>query len=192
MSLISLVRTPSHGFAEDNVLQEALWNLSQGEFSDTFGDPNVKPNTDEASKDLQDLRESISTILSIIWSGLSSESSSLFRDFSSFTRLSLADVAEVIEGQAARAKSSLREVDEEVQSGSRDVLGRDKERLKEEEDTKVAFEHGMDTLKDTGSSIIGAGQETAAKASELSDRTSSHLQNSFYRVSFTLIHVDLF
>lgn len=120
--------------------QVALWNLSQGEFSDAFGDPNVIPNTDKASKDLQDLCDSISTILSIIWSGLSSESSSHFRDFSSFTRLSLADVTEVIEGQAARSKSSSREVDEEVQSGSRDALGRDKERL---EDTKVAFEYGM-------------------------------------------------
>lgn len=169
-------------------MQEALWHLSQGDLSDTSVDANLQINTNEASKDLQDARDSINTILSVIWSGLSSESSALFRDFSSFTRLSLADAAEVIENQAARAKSGLREIDDQVQEGKRDTLGRDKERLKEEEDTKVAFEHGMDTLKDAGSSAIGFGQESTAKASELSDRTSAKLQDSFYRVSLSAMY----
>ncbi|KAJ3732954.1 hypothetical protein DFJ43DRAFT_1070435 [Lentinula guzmanii] len=167
---------------KDNVLQEAIWHLSQTDISNTSIDANTKVNTQEASQDAQDARDSIRTILSIIWSGLSSESSSLFEDFSSFTRLSLADAAEVVEKQASRAKDSLREVDEEVQAGERDTFGRDKARLKEEEDVQVAFEHGMDTLKGAGSSVIGAGQETAAKASELSDRTSIQLQNAFYKM----------
>lgn len=163
-------------------MQEAIWHLSQGDLSDTSVDVNIKPNTDEALKDAQDARESIRTILSIIWSGLSSEGSSLFEDFTSFARLSLADAAEVVENQASRAKDSLREVDEEVQSGKRDTLGRDKERLKQEEDLQVAFEHGMDTVKGAGSSVIGAGQQSVAKASELSDRTSAKLHNAFYKV----------
>ncbi|KAJ3765925.1 hypothetical protein FB446DRAFT_759221 [Lentinula raphanica] len=166
----------------DSILQEALWHLSQGDISDTSIDAKVSINTDEASRDAQDARDSIRTILSIIWSGLSAESSSLFEDFSSFTRLSLADAAEVVEKQASRAKTSLREVDEEVQAGRRDTLGRDKERLKQEEDVKVAFEHGMDTLKGAGSSVIGAGQETAAKALDLSERTSNQLQSAFYKM----------
>ncbi|KAJ4466871.1 hypothetical protein C8J55DRAFT_439193 [Lentinula edodes] len=167
---------------KDNLLQEAIWHLSQGDLSDTSVDVDIKPNTDEAVKDAQDARESIRTILSIIWSGLSSESSSLFEDFTSFARLSLADAAEVVENQASRAKDSLREVDEEVQSGKRDTLGRDKERLKQEEDLQVAFEHGMDTAKGAGSSVIGAGQQSVAKASELSDRTSAKLHNAFYKM----------
>ncbi|KAJ3918260.1 hypothetical protein F5877DRAFT_42933 [Lentinula edodes] len=167
---------------KDNLLQEAIWHLSQGDLSDTSVDVNIKPNTDEALKDAQDARESIRTILSIIWSGLSSEGSSLFEDFTSFARLSLADAAEVVENQASRAKDSLREVDEEVQSGKRDTLGRDKERLKQEEDLQVAFEHGMDTVKGAGSSVIGAGQQSVAKASELSDRTSAKLHNAFYKM----------
>ncbi|KAJ3868020.1 hypothetical protein EV359DRAFT_33186 [Lentinula novae-zelandiae] len=167
---------------KDNLLQEAIWHLSQGDISDTSVDVDIKPNTDEAVKDAQDARESIRTILSIIWSGLSSESSSLFEDFTSFARLSLADAAEVVEKQASRAKGSLREVDEEVQSGKRDMLGRDKERLKQEEDIQVAFEHGMDTVKGAGSSVIGAGQQSVAKASDLSDRTSAKLHNAFYKM----------
>ncbi|KAF5390079.1 hypothetical protein D9757_003755 [Collybiopsis confluens] len=167
---------------KDNILQDALWHLKQGDLSDASINTTVSIDSDEAAKDLQNSRESIRTILSIIWSGLSSESSSLFQDFASFTRLSLADAAEVVEKQAARAKSGLREIDEEVQQGSRDTLGRDKERLKQEEDTQVAFEHGMDTLKSAGSTVISAGRESAAKASELSDRTSSQLHNSFYRM----------
>lgn len=163
-------------------MQEAIWHLSQGDISDTSVDVDIKTNTDEALQDAQDARESIRTILSIIWSGLSSESSSLFEDVTSFARLSLADAAEVVEKQASRAKSSLREVDEEVQSGKRDMLGRDKERLKQEEDLQVAFEHGMDTVKDAGSSVIGAGQQSVAKASDLSDRTSAKLHNAFYKV----------
>ncbi|KAJ4468733.1 hypothetical protein J3R30DRAFT_3553625 [Lentinula aciculospora] len=167
---------------KDNVLQAAIWHLSQGDISETSLDAKVKINTDEASKDAQDARDSIYTILSIIWSGLSSETSSLFDDFSSFARLSIADAAEIIENQASRAKDSLRDIDEEVQSGKRDTFGRDKERLKEEEDVQVAFEHGMDTLKGAGSTAIGTGQESIAKASDLSDRTSTQLQNAFYRL----------
>ncbi|KIK70088.1 hypothetical protein GYMLUDRAFT_34552 [Collybiopsis luxurians FD-317 M1] len=167
---------------KDNLLQEAIWHLNQGDFSDASINTSASIDTDEATKDWQDARDSIRTILSIIWSGLSSETSSLFQDFSSFARLSLADAAEVVEKQASRAKSNLREIDEQVQKGERDTLGRDKERLKQEEDVQVAFEHGMDTLKGAGSTVIGAGQESAAKASELYDRTSTQLQNSFYRM----------
>ncbi len=185
LSLLSLI--PS---LEDNVLQEALWHLSQGDLS-SVDVGTVSVDTDEASKDLQKLRVSLRTILTIFWSGVSAESSSLFFDFSSFARLALADAAEAVEDQAARAKESLRQVDDEVQQGQRDVLGRDKERLKQEEDTKVAFQHGMDTVKDAGTSVIGTVQDSSAKAVELSERTSTQLQNSFYRVCIQFVSVLL-
>ncbi|EEB98079.1 hypothetical protein MPER_02477 [Moniliophthora perniciosa FA553] len=165
---------------KDNVLQEAIYHLSEGNYSQTEVDASI--DTDEATKDLQDIRSSLQTILQIFWTGISSESSSLFNDFSSFARLSLADAAELVEASAANAKESLRKTDEEVQRGERDTLGRDKERLKQEEDPKVAFEHTMDTLKDAGTSVIGAGQEGTAKASEIANRTSAKFQDSFYRM----------
>jgi len=43
-----------------------------------------------------------------------------------------------IQEHAGRAKESLRTVDKEVQEGQRDSLGRNKKRLEEEKDTKVA------------------------------------------------------
>ncbi|KAK7047885.1 hypothetical protein VNI00_006213 [Paramarasmius palmivorus] len=165
---------------KDNVLQEALYHLSEANYSESELDASV--NTDEATKDLKNIRSSLRTILQIFWQSVASESSSLFYDFSSFARLSLADAAEVVEASAAQAKESLRKIDEEVQRGERDTIGRDKERLKQEEDPKVAFQHGMDTLKDAGTSVIGGTQEGAAKASDIANRASSKLQDSFYRM----------
>ncbi len=92
----------------------------------------------------------------------------------------------MVEDQAARAKDNLREVEHEVQEGKRDALGRDKERMEEEEkDVKVQFEHTMDSLKDTGSTVIGAGQDAKAKAEEFADRAGDRLKNTFQKV-FTI------
>jgi hypothetical protein len=124
------------------------------------------------------------TILQVFWNAISREPSSLFDDFFSFARLSLADAAELVEASAGHAKETLRKTDEEVQRGERDTLGRDKERLEQEQDPKVAFAHGMDTLKDAGTSVIGTGQEGSAKASEMADRVTSKYQDSFYRVRY--------
>lgn len=134
---------------------------------------------DEAADDINAIRESVRTLLQIVWTSVSSEGASLFQDFASFARLSLADAAELVEDHAARAKDGLRDIEQGVQAGDRDALGRDKQRLEQEQDVKVAFEHGMDTLKDTGVAAIGAGQTAMSKAEDVSDRTTSRVQDAY-------------
>ncbi len=165
------------------MLQEALWHLSEGDLA--LSTPDVSVDAEEVSDDVDAIRKSLRNLVQIIWSSISSESSEVFRDFSSFARLILADAAEAVEEQASRAKSTLREVEQEVQEGQRDSLGRDKERLKEEEDIKVQFEHGMDTLKGAGVSAIGTGQQASAKAEDMSAKTMSRLQTAFDKVRCT-------
>ncbi|KAF8128788.1 hypothetical protein K438DRAFT_2000215 [Mycena galopus ATCC 62051] len=146
----------------DNLLQDAIWHLNEGEI-----DTAIYP--------------SLRTIISIVWQSISSEGSFLFSDFASFARLALADAAEAVQDQAGRAKESLREVEQGVQDGQRDDLGRDKQRLEEEEDVRVAFEHGMDTLKETGSGVIGAGQKAKETTEDISERTTARLQAAYYK-----------
>ncbi|KAJ6510455.1 hypothetical protein C8R45DRAFT_1160962 [Mycena sanguinolenta] len=165
----------------DNLLQEAIWHLNEVEIDTKINSPTDVVNTDEVSSDVDAVRSSLRTILSIVWQSLSTEGGFLFSDFASFTRLALADAAEAIQDGAASAKDALRNVEQGVQDGQRDSLGRDKERLEEEKDVRVAFEHGMDTLKETGSSVIGAGQSATQKAEDVSDRTTNRLQNAYYK-----------
>ncbi|KAF7290672.1 hypothetical protein MIND_01307500 [Mycena indigotica] len=165
----------------DNLLQEALWNLSQTEVDVAVDTPEQLVNKKEVSSDANAVRDSLRTIISIVWESISSEGGFLLSDFASFMRLTLADAAEALEGQAGRAKEGLRDVEQEVQDGKRDNLGRDKKRLEEEQDVKVAFEHGMDTLKGAGSTVIGTGQTLKQKAEATSDRTTSRLQDAYYK-----------
>ena len=145
---------------------------------------------DQAIADVNAIRSVIRNLLCIVWSSVSTEGSSLFQDLLSVLRLSIADAAELVQDQAGRAKESLRTVDKEVQQGQRDSLGRDKKRLEEERDTKVAWQHGMDTVKDAGTTVIGTTQETSAAAQEKSSKASSRLQEAFYKVSvFKSIHL---
>ncbi|KAJ7334757.1 hypothetical protein DFH08DRAFT_939527 [Mycena albidolilacea] len=168
---------------KDNLLQEAIWHLNEGEINTTIdvNAPSDVVNTKEVSSDIDAVRSSLRTILSIVWQSISSEGSFLFSDFASFLRLALADAAEAVQGQAGRAADGLRDIEQGVQAGQRDTLGRDKKRLEEEEDLRVAFEHGMDTLKDTGSSVIGAGQAATEKTEDISERTTARLQNAYYK-----------
>jgi hypothetical protein len=167
------------------LLQEAIWHLNEGEINTTIdvNAPSDVVNTKEVSSDIDAVRSSLRTILSIVWQSISSEGSFLFSDFASFLRLALADAAEAVQGQAGRAADGLRDIEQGVQAGQRDNLGRDKKRLEEEEDLRVAFEHGMDTLKNTGSSVIGAGQSATEKTEDISERTTARLQNAYYKVS---------
>ena len=147
----------------------------------------AESDKDKAIEDLNAVRRSLRSLLSTVWSSVSSEGTSIFDDLLSIIRLSLADAAELIEGQAGSTKESLRAMDTEVQDGTRDTLGRDKKRLEEEKDPKVAWQHGMDTVKDAGTSVIGTAQGASAGAREKADKTSSRLQDAFYKVRVIFI-----
>ncbi|KAG1852737.1 hypothetical protein F4604DRAFT_1629081 [Suillus subluteus] len=168
----------------DNLLQEVLWHLSEGDFADTRVEAI---NTDEASADLQSIRSAIHTLIHILWTNVSGEGNVLLNDFASFTRLAMADLAGAIETGAAFTKESLRQLDTQVQQGERDNLGRKRKTPEEieqerEEDTKVKFEKTMDTTKETGSKAIGVGQEVKASAEEMVERTSIRLQETYYNI----------
>ncbi|KAF9523026.1 hypothetical protein CPB83DRAFT_68008 [Crepidotus variabilis] len=164
---------------EDNTLQEAIWHLSQGDLTTT---EEAQETKDQSLQDLNKIRKSLRTLTTIMWSSYTSEGSALFSDFFSVLRTSLADAAEIVEAQAGAAKESLRNIESEVQEGKRDTLGRDKQRLEEEKDAKVAWQHGMDTVKDAGTGIIGGVQTTSETIAEKSDQTSSRLQNAYSTV----------
>ena len=167
-------------FKADNVLQQAIWHLTKGELAMTS---DARAEKDEAIADVNAIRSVIRNLLSIVWSSISIEGSTLFQDLLSVLRLSIADAAELVQEHAGRAKESLRTVDKEVQQGQRDPLGRDKKRLEEEQDTKVAWQHSMDTVKDAGTTVIGTTQETSAAAQEKYSKASSRLQEACYKVS---------
>ncbi|KAG7445887.1 uncharacterized protein BT62DRAFT_1076305 [Guyanagaster necrorhizus] len=163
----------------DDLLQEVIWNLSESDISA----PSDAVDTDEAAEDIERIRKALRKLLQIAWSSISTEGSFVVRGFESFARSSLADAAEMVEDQAAHVKYSLRDVEQEVQDGKRDALGRDKERMEEEEkDVNVQFEHTMDSLKDTGATVISPGQDAKAKAEELVDRTGDRFKRAFKRV----------
>ncbi|TFK17334.1 hypothetical protein FA15DRAFT_761110 [Coprinopsis marcescibilis] len=164
----------------DNIVQEALWHLTEGDLTVTS---EAQANKEQAKDDIEALRSSLRTLLSVLWDSISSEGTSVFHDFLSLIRLSLADAAELVEGQAGLAKETLRQVEDEVQSGERDTLGRNKQRLEEEKDTKVAWQHGMDTVKDAGSMVIDASRTVSETAKDKSEKTSSRLQEAFDRIS---------
>jgi hypothetical protein len=153
--------------------------LTEGDLTVTS---EAESEKDKAVEDLNAIRSSLRTLLSTVWSNVSSEGTSIFDDLLSIIRLSLADAAEIIEGQASSTKESLRTIDAEVHEGARDTLGRDKERLEEEKDTKVAWQHGMDTVKNAGTSVIDTAQGVAAGAQDKADKTTSRLQEAFYKV----------
>lgn len=166
----------------DNLLQKAIWHLTEGDLAKTTTTGYI--NSKESSSDIKAIRSSLKVLVKSVWASISSEGSSFFNDFASFSRLALSDAAELIEEQASRTKEGLRNIEDDVQDGKRDNLGRDKQRLKEEEgDLKVQFEHGMDTLKGAGSSMIGAGQNAKATVEETADKASSRIQDAYIKVS---------
>ncbi|KAG6900015.1 hypothetical protein C0993_004198 [Termitomyces sp. T159_Od127] len=164
----------------DNIVQEAIWHLTQGDLETTGID------SEQAKADLAALRKAVRTLLSIIWTSLSSESGSLVTDFASFTRLSLADAAELIESSAASAKESLRGIEQGVQKGQRtSIIGRDKNRVEEEsKDVKVQWEHGMDAVKGAGDSVIDVGRNVSSSVKEASERTSNRVHDAYLKVHF--------
>lgn len=164
----------------DNILQDAIFHLSQGDLT-----MNAAVDTDAASADIASLGSSLRALLSILWSSLSSETGSLINDFASFTRLSLADAAELIETSAGSAKESLREIEEGVQKGERtNITGREKERVEAEEgDAKVQWDHGMDAVKGAGDTIIDASRNVSASVQDKTDRTSARIHDAYLKVT---------
>ncbi|KAK0187121.1 hypothetical protein F5146DRAFT_1105014 [Armillaria mellea] len=180
-SILDAYKTLGLNKNSDDLLQDAIWHLSQGDMSTAM--PSDAIDNDQASAETNKIRKALQKLLQIAGTSISTEGSFILRDFTSFARSSLADAAEVLEDQAGRAKDNLRELEHDVQDGKRDARGRDKERMEEEEeDVKVKFEHTMDSPKDTGSTVIGAGQDAREKTEKLADRTGNGLQDSFHRV----------
>lgn len=173
--------TPNDVTIDDNILQEAIWHLQQGDLAPT---EEAKEDRDQALKDIHSLQRSLRVIVKVAYHNMTTEGAHLFGDFASVTRSMLADAAELVETQAGKAKTTLRHVEQDVQEGKRDSLGRDKERLQEERDAKVAWEHGVDTVKDAGSMMIGASQTVTGAIEDKSERTTNRLQNAFYSVSY--------
>jgi hypothetical protein len=164
----------------DDILQEAIWHLTEGDYQ-----PIVTPET-SATADIQSIRAALRAVLSILWSSITSESSSLITDFASFTRLSLADAAELVESGAGAAKKSLREIERGVQKGKRmPITGRSKERVMEEEaDIKLKWEHSMDTVKGAGDTVIDATRSATATVKEKTDTMKARIYNAFLKVFF--------
>ncbi|KAJ7629413.1 hypothetical protein DFH06DRAFT_1225627 [Mycena polygramma] len=173
---------------QDSLLQEALWHLTEADVNtpvDSAG--GVVGDKEEVSSDIEAVRSSLRTILSIVWNNIISDGGFIAGDFASFIRLTLADAAEVVQDQAGRTKDTLRDIEQGVQEGERDALGRDKKGLDEQklEDPRIAFEHKMDTVKDAGSAVIGAHQSAKAKteniSENISERANIHLWRSYYK-----------
>ncbi|KAJ7118017.1 hypothetical protein C8R43DRAFT_934298 [Mycena crocata] len=166
----------------DNLLQETIWHLTEGDINSAVDSPNA--NKEEVSSDIDAVRKSLRTILSLIGQSLFSEGNFLLDDFASFTRLGLADAAELIQDQAGDAKERLRNVEQEVEEGKRDGLGRDKARLEEETDKRIAFEHRMDTLKNAGSTAIGTHDSGKAKAQDIANQTTERFEGIHYNIYY--------
>ncbi|THH32403.1 hypothetical protein EUX98_g1751 [Antrodiella citrinella] len=167
----------------DNLIQEALWHLSEADISSTHVNSGADIDSDQASKDARAVAHALRTLLKIVWTNFASESESVFHDFASFSRLALADAADLVSRGAGSAAQSLREVDSEIQQGDRNELGMNKNTGEEEpKDTRQKFESAMDTVKVAGSKTIGAGQVASQTAEDIATRTSERLQNAFYTI----------
>jgi hypothetical protein len=184
VSILNFLRRPPKlsSFIGDDIVQKALWHLSEGDLERTTVEGI---DTEQTLSDLRSIRSAARTIIKVAWINVSSEGFTLLDDFASFARLALADFAEVIEGQAGKAKEGLRTLDMQVQEGDRDNLGRkqksDEERQRES-DPKVRWESGMDTAKDAGSKIIGLGQDAKASVEETATRTSDRVHEAYIKV----------
>jgi hypothetical protein len=171
----------------DNIVQEALFHLSQADISATSLDVDVAMDSTEASNDYQAAASSLRTSLQIFWDNATTEGTGVFSDFASFTRLSLADAAELVGEKATQAAESLRKVEGEVQAGERDAVGI-KEQTKAEwktADTREVFEKSMDTAKVAGSETIGAAQSVGSQTVEMKDRSQTRLKAAIATVSYS-------
>ncbi|KAF7305488.1 hypothetical protein HMN09_00801600 [Mycena chlorophos] len=145
----------------DDILQEALWSLSKTNIDvaavSTDG-TNQLVDRKETSSDLDSVRSSVETLLSIFWQSISSERDFLLSDFASFVFLALADASEALEERAGRTKEQLLAIEGDLQ--------REKKQL------EVFSENRLDAVKDTA--------ETAAQ--DTTDQATTHLWNAYWKV----------
>jgi hypothetical protein len=142
--------------------------------------------------DYQALVVSLRTSLEIFWNNAATEGFGVLSDFASFTRLSLADTAELVAEKSSKTAEKLRGVEGEVQSGERDTVGIKEQTKKvlERADTREIFEKSMDTAKDYGSVAIGVAQSAGRKTSELTGRSRTRLHTAVSAVSFLLDPIE--
>jgi len=173
----------------DDLVQDAFWNLSQSEVN-VNANVNAEGLQGTASKqevksDAQALASSLQNLGKVFIGNISDEGSPLLAELLSFLRLSLADAAEGVEGVARATKENLRGVEDEVQKGDRDALGRKKPELKEGEttdDPRIKFEQRMDAAKYAGSNAIGTGQQAKQTTLQYKDTTKSKVLDAFDNV----------
>uniref|UniRef100_D8Q4R6 Uncharacterized protein n=1 Tax=Schizophyllum commune (strain H4-8 / FGSC 9210) TaxID=578458 RepID=D8Q4R6_SCHCM len=160
----------------DDIVQDALWNLSQGELAGGVAAEIAKqPKDTPAANDAQRLSSAIRTLIHIFLGNVHGEGGSLFADLASFLRLFLADRAEDVEERARVTKETLRQTEDEVQEGKRDPLGRTGDVRQDDLDTRAKFERNMNTAKEVGSKTIGVHQSTKAAVQRHGDAATNAL-----------------
>ena len=186
LALLSL-RTVFDSLVDENVVQKAIWHLSQADIAASSLDTDTPVDSREASGDFRAIVTALRTSLQIFWDSAVMEGFGVFSDFASFTRLSFADAAEFVAEKSIKGAEKLRGVEGEVQSGDRDSVGikkQTKEELKRA-DGREMFEKSMDTAKDAGSATIGAAQAAGHKTTDLTDRSRTRLHAAVTTVSLT-------
>ena len=170
---------------DDNILQEMVWHLKQGDLVPTT---EAKEDREQALRDIHSLQQSLLVILKVAYNNVTTEGTHIFSDFTSVVRLMLADAAELVEVQAGKAKETLRQIEHDVQEGNRNTLAKDKEQIEaERNDARVNWEHGMDTVKGAGSMLVGVSQNVAGAVEDNVERTVSRLQDALYSVLLFLV-----
>ncbi|PVG01902.1 hypothetical protein CPB86DRAFT_24838 [Serendipita vermifera] len=178
----------------DDILQEAVWNLSQvagqGGVETDKEKPGPVTSKQEAKNDAQALSQAIREFGTVLISHLNDTSLPLLSETLSFLRLSLSDVAENVEETARSAKDELRGIEHEIQGCQRDSLGREREEEGppnsadnvDSNDPKIKLQRGMDAAKYTGLSAIGAVQQSRTAAVELKDKSRAKVLDAFDRM----------
>lgn len=161
--------------------------MHQADIAGTSTNVTTGEVPDQASKDASAVARAIRTVISVLLSTIGSEGENVFHDFASFMRLALADAADYVSQSAGSAAESLRKADEDIEKGDRNELGLKnvpEDQKFKNKDAQEQWEISMDTVKVAGSKTIGAGQAAASSASDLANRTSQRLQDSFNEVCF--------
>ncbi|KAH7092797.1 hypothetical protein BKA62DRAFT_722425 [Auriculariales sp. MPI-PUGE-AT-0066] len=147
----------------DDILQDAIYALSQADRSQFSKDQATQS---EPIRDATDfvgaLRVAFEAFTgNVNWGG----------EVAHLARLTGADAAEAVEHTAREAKDNLRERDQK------------QDQMDVDQDSRAKFENRMDTVKDGGSQVLGAGQTVKRRTQDVNDATISHLDEATYRIA---------